>query len=218
MDEIKQLFLISMIIAVVNQKGGVAKTTTAIHLADWLKEKHSVILVDSDAQQSSTAWAETLSFDSQIIADADDLFDELPVLSEKYDYVIVDGPGSMSEITKAILARCDVGLVPCQPGGLDLRSSNKILRIIRQTQELRNGQPHAFLFLSRATKGTILLRESQQILISQSIPLLKTIIYQRQCIADAPGQQATVFTMKNGKTAAHDYHLLFKELFTNIKS
>lgn len=205
-----------MIIAVVNQKGGVAKTTTAIHLADWLKEKHSVILVDSDAQQSSTAWAETLSFDSQIITDADDLFDELPILADKYDYVIVDGPGSMSEISKAILARCDVALIPCQPAGLDLRSSNKILRIVRQTQELRGGKPHGFLFISRATKGTILLRESQKILASQSIPLLKTVIYQRQCIADAPGQQSTVFTMSNAtaKTAANDYKLLFKELLT----
>lgn len=209
-----------MIIAVVNQKGGVAKTTTAIHLADWLKEKHSVMIVDSDAQQSSTAWAEVISIPCQVIADPDDLFDELPVLSEKYDYVIVDGPGSMSEITKAILARCDVALVPCQPGGLDLRSSNKILRIIRQTQELRQGKPHAFLFISRATKGTVLLRESQRVIANQSIPLLKTVIYQRQCIADAPGQQSTVFSMSNStaSTAALDYKLLFKELFDKIKN
>ncbi len=42
------------IISIVNQKGGVAKTTTALNLAYALKEKYSVLLIDTDKQCNLT--------------------------------------------------------------------------------------------------------------------------------------------------------------------
>ena len=45
------------IIAVANSKGGVGKSTTAVHLAAWLYEQgHTVTLADCDTQQSSSEW------------------------------------------------------------------------------------------------------------------------------------------------------------------
>ena len=46
-----------MIIVIANTKGGVGKTTVAVHLAAWLYEQgHRVILADCDTQRSSSEW------------------------------------------------------------------------------------------------------------------------------------------------------------------
>lgn len=202
-----------MIISFTNQKGGVGKSTAAVHMTYWLSRRGSVLLVDSDAQQSSSTWIKTLNLPYQVISDPEELFETLPALAKQHDAVVIDGPGSLSEVTKAILARCDLALVPCQPSGLDLHSSNKILRFIRHAQELRVGIPKAAMFLSRATKGTVLLQEAKEVLKQNPCPLLSTTVYQRQCIADAPGQEKTVFQMSGAaaKEAAKDYQSLFTE-------
>jgi chromosome partitioning protein len=205
------------VISIVNQKGGCGKSTTAVHLASWLAQSHQVTLIDADSQQSSSGWVASLESQSipyQAILDSEELFEAIESADEKYDMVVVDGPGSLSEVTKTILDISDLTLVPCQPSGLDLSSSSKILQVIRQRQKVRGGQPLVGLFLSRAVKGTVLLKEAQQALAQDvRFPLLNTIIYQRQCISDAPIQQATVFDLSGSvaKSAAKDYEALFQE-------
>src|SRR5229473_417162 len=48
-----------MIVALLNQKGGVGKTTLALHLAgEWAREGRRVTLVDADPQGSALDWSE----------------------------------------------------------------------------------------------------------------------------------------------------------------
>jgi chromosome partitioning protein len=48
------------VISLVNQKGGVSKSTTSVHLAYWLitKKKQKILLIDADSQRSSSLWVE----------------------------------------------------------------------------------------------------------------------------------------------------------------
>lgn len=204
-----------MLIGLLNRKGGCGKSTTAAHLAYWLsKQKQRVILVDSDGQMSSSQWLKKLGIPSVVMNDPDDLFDQIGNLSEEYDSVVVDSPSFSGETAKSVLLSVDLAIVPVQPSNLDLLAAKDIVRLVHQAQKIRRGVPKAAMFLSRASRGTVLMREAQEALgQTQGFVLLNSVVYQRQTIADAPGQATTVFTMtgKAAKAAAKDYNSLFEE-------
>lgn len=206
----------------VNQKGGCSKSTSSTHYSRWLhKAGHTVALIDCDAQRSSAIWIDAMrseKFDVPVftLTTPDDVLEKVPDIAEQSDYVVIDGPGGISELTRAILLVSDVALIPCQPSGLDIRSGSDAVRLIKQAQKVRKGAPTAALFLSRAVKGTTLKDEALAVLNELGYPVLNTVIHQRQAIADSFGQQATVFDM-GGRAAsecAREYDQLFKEIQT----
>lgn len=205
-------------IAVINQKGGSGKSSTAVHLAAWLHSQGGeCLLIDADGQKTSSIWLEALDQEipHQIIQDPDALLDALPKLADEHQWLIVDGPANLSEATRAAILWADLALVPCQPTGVDLASAGDTVRLIRQAQKIRQGFPKAALFLSRAVKGTRLKTEAAAVLgqIEEAI-LLSTIIHQRQVIADAFGQGATAFDISGTAAgiAAREYRELFEEV------
>lgn len=205
----------SKIIAIVNQKGGAGKTTTAVHLAYWLSQRGTILVVDADAQQSSATWLEELNLPCKIINEPDELFERLPELAQEHDFIIVDGAASFSENTRVILTRADMALIPCKPAGLDMHSTNRVIRLIRQAKDLRGGLPKAALFLNQAKKGTVLLRESKIALSKTGVDLLDTVIYDRSIITDSPSQGQVVWQMSgaSAKLAASEYNLLFQKVW-----
>ncbi len=205
-----------MLIGILNRKGGCGKSTTVVHLAYWLaKKQQRVIVIDADGQISASQWLETLNLPAIAVSTPDELIDQAKRLSGQYDVVLVDPPAGLGDMAKAVVMSVDVLLVPVQPSNLDLLATKDTLYLINQIQKFRKGVPRVAMFLSRAAKGTVLLRETQDVLAKTAgITLLKTLIYQRQAIADSPGQHATVFNLAGDAAiqASNDYETLFEEV------
>ena len=211
------------IIALINQKGGSGKSTSSVHLAYWLqvKKNYRVLLVDADAQRSSSQWVAGMGVElpCQVIQSPDDLLEQIPELVKDYDYLVIDGPASLSEETRAILFRCDLAVIPVQPTGVDLRSASDAMRLLKQAQSVRGGLPKGLVFLSRAVKNTKLKQEA--IALLSQIPdakFLKPIIHQKQAIADTSGQSLTVWDLPGqaASEAAIEYDRLFQAILKQL--
>ncbi|GAB1544813.1 ParA family partition ATPase [Scytonema sp. NUACC21] len=215
------------IIAITNQKGGSTKSTIAIHLAYWLaaKKRKSVHLVDADPQRSSTKWTNLLEnpFPVTELTTADDLLEQVPELAEQVDFLVIDSPPSTSEIARTILYCADLAVIPCVPSPLDMDAAADTVRLVRQARTVRKKEgelPKAAFLISNAKRGTRL--EKEAIALINQIPdlvALKTIIHQKQVVADAFGQNVTVFDMK-GKgvsEAIEEFESAFKEIMRLLK-
>ncbi len=205
-----------MIIAVANSKGGVGKSTLAVHLAAWLdKQGHRVTLADCDTQQSSSQWIREAAPQVKALCfrDPDDIINELPQLALETDYVVADGPGSLAETSRALLLVADSAVVPCKASMLEIRALDAATKVLRQAQKIRSGMPKAKIVLSMVGKNYRLTQDMREAAALLKLPITPTFMTLRQIYADAPGQAAVVWNMgSRAREAAAEVDTLFREL------
>lgn len=205
-----------MIIALVNSKGGVGKSTLAGNLVGWLRAHgHRVTLADCDTQQSSSEWIREALPDVPVIRlkNADQVLDELPVLARETDFVVADGPGSQTETSRALLMWADLAVIPCKASMFEARALATNTAFVGQAQAIRKGQPAAIAVLSMVGRDYRLTKDMQDAALSFQMSLASTAVTLRQAYADAPGQSAFVWDMGYAaRDAATEIDTLFREL------
>jgi chromosome partitioning protein len=205
-----------MIIVVANSKGGVGKSTFAVHLAAWLHEQgHRVTLADCDTQQSSSEWIREAVPDIKAVrlASPDEILNELPTLNADTDYVVADGPGSQTETSRALLLRADLAIVPCKASMLEVRALAKATEVLRVSQDIRAGLPKAVIVLSMVGKNYRLTKDMKDAASALNLPLASRPMILRQIYADAPGQGAVVWNMgSRAREAAEEVDQIFREI------
>ena len=205
-----------MSIVVANSKGGVGKSTLAVHLAAWLHEQgHTVTLADCDTQSSSSEWAKEAipEVKSVRLSDPDEILDRLPTLGQQSDFVVADGPGSNTETSRALLLRADLAIVPCKASMLEVRALAQATNVLRQAQDIRGGQPRAVIVLSMVGTHYRLTQDMKNAAAAIDVPLAKTALTLKQIYADAPGQGAVVWQLgSRGREATEEVRALFREI------
>ena len=214
--------MIPMIIALVNSKGGVGKSTIAGNLAAWLNEQgHGVILADCDPQRSSSEWIRESKPDIDVIGfdNSDQVFEELPALRSQADFIVADGPGSQTETSRALLMWADLAIIPCKASMFEARALAKNTAFVRQAQQIRDGLPDAVAVLTMVGRDYRLTKDMSEAADSLNLALARTPLTLRQAYADAPGQSTFVWHMGyQARDAAEEIDELFRELLPNITS
>lgn len=205
-----------MIYGLTNSKGGVGKTTIAVHLAAYLasKKKRRVIFLDADPQCSASEWIRELDLSIQLeqAATPEEILSRLKQISQEEGDVVIDGPAGLSATTRAIMLRADKVFLPCGPSILDLRAASKAVELLMEAQKARKGLPKGGLIPNKLHKRGRLSREMLNAANRLGIDVLPSIT-QRQAFADAAGQANVVWNMGlTAKPAAKEIHQLIKEI------
>jgi chromosome partitioning protein len=209
-----------MIVVVANSKGGVGKSTVAVHLAAWLrKHGRSVAVADCDAQQSSSEWCREALPDVPAVrlTTPDEIIEQLPLLDGEHEFVIADGPGSNVDTSRTLLLVAHLALVPCKASMLEVRALEQATRFVRQAHRVRSGEPRAVIILSMVGQRYRLTQDMREAAAALKLPLANTPLVLRQVYADAPGQGTVVGGMgTRAKDAAAEVDALFRELFPDV--
>ena len=76
-----------MIVTVASFKGGVGKTTTALHLAAYLQTKAPALLVDGDLNRSALDWAARGSLPFKVVDEKQGVR-----YARDYEHIVIDTP------------------------------------------------------------------------------------------------------------------------------
>jgi chromosome partitioning protein len=204
-----------MIISLINQKGGVGKTTAAVNLASGLAETgNRILVVDADPQGSVVQWqsiADQAEFEVLHLP-SPQLSKELKTVSRRYDHIVVDSPPAIEDITRAAIEVSNLAIIPIAPSPLDIWSSKETIALVN-TLGKKYRKLNAKILIYRKIPGTRLGKEARDAMQSYNLDILATEISQRIVFVEAMIAGLSVLKYAPKSIAANEIRSLCVEIF-----
>jgi chromosome partitioning protein len=117
-----------MYITVASYKGGVGKTTTAVHLAAYMQRFGKTLLIDGDPNRSATTWAEAGKLPFTVVDVSEGMYK-----ARMFDHVVIDTEARPDATAMKDLAKgCDFLVIPAEPGTLNNAALALTVRAVHQ--------------------------------------------------------------------------------------
>lgn len=198
-----------MLITVAGFKGGIGKTTTAVHLACYFSELGQTLLVDGDPNRSATGWSKRgdgNNFPFKVV----DLM-QAALYSPKYEHIVIDTAARPDQDELQALADgCNLLVLPTTPDALAI---DALLQTVDLLQEIESDRYRILLTMVHP-KPVKMAEQAREAL--GSVPLFNTeirrlIAYEKAALMGVP-----VYEVKDrmAKIAWGDYEQVGKEIMS----
>ena len=172
-----------MIVGVLNQKGGVGKTTLSVNLAAALaRNGERVLLIDADPQGSALDWAAAREGEplfSVVGLPRATVHKEIGTIGKGYDHIIIDGPPRVTDLARSAIMASDVVLIPVQPSPYDVWAADEVVKLIDEARVYKESLKSCFV-VNRKIANTAIGRDVGEALARfEGVPVLDTALHQR---------------------------------------
>lgn len=194
-----------MIYVVAHTKGGVGKSTTAVHLAAMLARTHQVLLIDGDSQPTSAGWAACRaeltdcgpSPVTRRLA-GEDVLNIGRVMSRDFDHTVIDVGGRDSVALRSALVLAEMVIIPSATSDFDGSAMTDLQEILKEAQEY-NPALKVRVLLNRLTGGQKHIDDALAYLKEENLPALKTTVRNRVAFWESVGKGFIVHEAKTAK-------------------
>ena len=209
------------VISILNQKGGVGKTTLSINLAAALKARdHSGLLGDAEPQGSSRDWAAAREpaepLFSVVSCPKPTIHKTVADIGVGKDFVIIDGAPRVTDLARSCIMASDLVLIPVQPSPYDIWASQEVVSLIQEAVIYKPELKAAFV-INRKIPNTAIGRDVESALTEFELPVLSTTIGQRVIFAESAAGGLSVLEQDAKSQAAVEISLFAKDVLNLLE-
>ena len=209
-----------MIFGVLNQKGGVGKTTLSVNLAACLaRTGERVLLIDADPQGSALDWAAARQREplfSVVGFPRPTIHKEIAQIGRGYDHIIIDGPPRVTDLARSAIMASDIVVIPVQPSPYDIWAAEEVVKLIEEARVYKENIKSVFV-VNRKITNTAIGRDVRDALAAYPVHVLQASVAQRVVFAEAAAQGQAIFEVDAAGPAVAEMEAVAAELMEYVK-